>query len=64
MTASDALHPVQFAGKADKSKSDRDKAAEYDARGADENEVFGYDEYDYGDNQWNRRKHADRPEVF
>lgn len=64
MASSDYLHPVQFAGKADRPDSDRDKAAEYDAKGADEDREFGYSEYDPSDAQWNRHKHSDKPEVF
>lgn len=64
MAASDLLHPAQFPGRADKSDSDRDRAAEYDAKGADEDREFGYSEFDYSDNQWNRQKHSDKPEVF
>ena len=63
MAASDHLS-VQFAGKADRSDSDRDKAAEYDAKGADEDSEFGYSELDYSDSQWNRKRHSDKPEVF
>lgn len=62
MSADENLHPVQF--HRDPADRDRDKAAEYDAKGADEAESFGYDEYGYSDAQWNRHKHSDKPEVF
>lgn len=61
MSAADNLHPVQFRREPDDSY---DKAGEYDARGADENVAFGYDEYGYGDSQYNRNKHSDQREVF
>lgn len=65
MSADDYLHPVQFAGKADKSDADRDKRAKLnDAKGADEDSEFGYSEYDMSDAQWNRKRHSDKPEVF
>lgn len=69
MTASDNLHPVQFPGKADTSDSDKDKrAAEMDAKGADEDAEFGFSDYDMSDYQWNRAGHGTstnpKPEVF
>jgi hypothetical protein len=68
MAASDNLHPAQFSGKADKSDRDRDKADEYDAKGADESDEFGYSDYDMADYQWNRAGHSTatniKPEVF
>lgn len=64
MATPDVLQPAQFPGKSDRSDSDRDKAAEYDAKGQDEAEEYGFDEYGYGDSQWNRTKHGDKPEVF
>lgn len=54
MSAHDALHPVQFAGKADTSDSDRDKADAYDAMGADESDSYGYSDTDAADYQYQR----------
>ena len=64
MTATDHLG-VQFRPETSKSdrKSER-KAAEMDAKGADEQEAFGFSAIDISDNQWNRNKHSDKREVF
>ena len=51
MAASDSLSPVQFRREPDK---DYDKAAEHDAKGADEDSNFGYSAFDPGDSQYQR----------
>lgn len=58
MSAADYLHPAQFPGPADTSDSDRDKAAAYDAMGADSDESYGYSGADMADYQWNRTGHS------
>lgn len=61
MSARENLHPVQFHHEPDE---DKDTAAEYDGKGADDAENFGYSAEDMADYQWNRHKHDDKPEVF
>jgi hypothetical protein len=48
------LSPIQFPGKADTSDSDRDKAAEYDAKGSDSEGSYGYGEEGATDYQYQR----------
>lgn len=55
MAASDNLSPAQFAGKADASDSDQDKAPAYDQAGADSDESYGYSGSDMADYQYERQ---------
>lgn len=65
MTAADSLHPVQFhKDAADRTSEHEAKLMALDTKGQDEASEFGYDEYGYGDSQWNRAKHSDKREVF
>jgi hypothetical protein len=52
VSAPDILHPVQFRREPD---DDYDKAAEYDAKGADETANFGYSDTDQADYQYDRQ---------
>lgn len=55
MAASDNMNPAQFAGKADTSDSDRDKAGAYDKLGADTDANFGFSSDDPADYLYERR---------
>lgn len=65
MSARDSMSPVQFhKDTADRKSKHEAHLEELDAKGQDDASEFGYDAYDYSDNQWNRARHSDKREVI